>query len=142
MIGSHIGPNSQKLASWLLEYEAFAEELSSSPASITRVSEKLRLHLISLAGSSGFHALQARALVLSKIQTSRLKAIEVGTNGSLEGLESLANGETFSAGTVLIGTLLELLNVFIGYDLVFHLLQNIWSELPERESDSWELKED
>ena len=88
------------------------------------VSEKLRRPLSTLAGSSGFRSLLARALTLAKAQDPRLSAVQVKPDGSLEGLGS--GDQDAESGVILIAQLLELLVTFIGEGLVMNLVLDSW----------------
>lgn len=88
------------------------------------VSEKLRRPLSTLAGSSGFRSLLARAVTLAKAQDPRLSAVQVNPDGSLEGLGS--QDQDAQAGVMLIAQLLELLVTFIGEGLVLNLVLDSW----------------
>ena len=88
------------------------------------VSEKLRQPLSTLAGSSGFRSLLARALTLAKAQNPRLSAVQVKPDGSLEGLGR--EDQDTEAGVLLIAQLLELLVAFIGEALTMKLVLDSW----------------
>jgi hypothetical protein len=118
-------PKIRALAQQLLAYEAAAGNPSESnmPA-VLCVSEKLRRPLSTLAGSSGFRSLLARAVTLAKAQDPRLSAVQVNPDGSLEGLGS--QDQDAQAGVMLIAQLLELLVTFIGEGLVLNLVLDSW----------------
>lgn len=88
------------------------------------VSEKLRHPLSTLAGSSGFRSLLARALTLAKAQNPRLARCNLKPDGSLDGLGS--EDQDVEAGVILIAQLLELLVTFIGEGLVMNLVLDSW----------------
>lgn len=133
------------LAQRLLAYEAAALNSSEhdTPA-VSRVSEKLRGSLTTLAGATGFRTLLARALTLAKKHapgTPGINAIQVRPDGSLAGLNELHdNGEIAEAGVLLIAQLLGLLVLFIGENLVLRLALDIWPDLsvvdPELQKES------
>jgi hypothetical protein len=59
-----------------------------------------------------------------------IDALQVTSNGSLEGLDVLpAEGDAAEIGLLLIAQLLELLVVFIGEHLVLRLLSDVWPGL-------------
>src|SRR4051812_15005822 len=95
-------PNARETAMQLLKYETGGGEPpdGSLPAAI-RVCEKLRRTLSTLAGSTGFNAILARALSMAKLQDPRLAATRVQPDGSLEGLTEPRNDEK-PAGLALI----------------------------------------
>jgi len=115
------------LAERLLAHEAAILNCSEHTASVViRVTEKLRASLTRLAGAAGFRTLLTRALTLAKMRaadTPGINVLQVISDGSLEGLDSLPNdGETAEVGLLLIAQLLELLGVFVGEHLVLRLL--------------------
>jgi len=97
--------------------------------SICRVCDKLRHPLTTLAGSAGYRSLLARALTLAKQESPVLKAWEVRSDGSLQGL----NGEAAQSGAVLIAQIIGLMITFIGEPLTLRLLHDIWLDLPDFE---------
>lgn len=120
----------RELAQRLLAYE----EVETSPAkadmhAVSRVCDKLRLPLTTLAGAAGFRSLLARALTLAKRESPVLDAWEVKSDGSLQGL----NGEASQSGTVLIAHLIGLMITFIGESLTLRLLHDVWLDLPGSE---------
>jgi hypothetical protein len=119
------------LARRLLRQEASAASPDGTPASATMlVSEKLRRPISTLAGSTGFLALLARALSLAKAEAPGLGVVRLNPDGSLAGLGTLAPAEVEASGAVLIAQLLDLLNSFIGEALTLRLLRDAWPELP------------
>ena len=93
------------------------------------VSEKLRLPLSTLAGSSGFRSILARSLTLAKAQAPGLSAVQVKPDGSLEGLSYLGNqDQDAEAGVILIAQLLGLLVTFIGEGLMLSLVLDAWPD--------------
>jgi hypothetical protein len=126
----------------LLAYEAGAGKSSENDLSAAvRVSEKLRRPLSTLAGASGFRALLGRALMLAKAQDPALAAVRVQPDGSLEGWSELCNKEGAQAGLELIAQLLGLLNAFIGPDLAWRLVGDVWPDLPAPVAEADEEKE-
>jgi hypothetical protein len=109
-------PESRHLAQRLLTYEAVAGENSEPAESAAfRVCAKLRRPLITLAGVAGFRSLLSRALTLARAEAPSLSAVQVAADGSLKGLDELAQ---------LIGLLLT----FIGDGLTLRLVQDVWPE--------------
>ena len=116
-----------------------AHEASGRKASETKtvadfhVCEKLRPHLATLMGNSGFRALLARALALASAEVSSLRAIQVNADGKLEGLKTLQArlrpADFREARVVLLAQLLGLLVAFIGPALTLRLLGEIWQQL-------------
>jgi len=120
------------------EIKSFAAE---TPAGFP-VCEKLRLHLATFMGKTGFHTLLARALTLSTAEVPWLCAVRTRADDSLEGLEALhaqLNPEEFSEGElVLLAQLLGLLVAFIGEKLTLRLVREVWPEVP---LDDWNSNE-
>jgi hypothetical protein len=118
------------LAQQLLAHETAILNCSEdTKPTVIRVTEKLRVSLIRLAGTAGYRTLLTRALILAKMRAPDIPGIsvvQIMPNGSLEGLDGLSDDE---AGLLLIAQLLELLVVFIGDHLVLRLLSDVWSDL-------------
>jgi hypothetical protein len=123
-------PETRDLAQRLLVYEANAADSSETdvPAA-SRVSEKLRRRLTTVAGVAGYCALLRRALALAKAHVPGLSAVCVKPDGSLEGLNELHNEEAAKAGAMLIAQLFELLITFIGEYLTLSLIHDVWPDL-------------
>jgi hypothetical protein len=126
---SRATPNLKHLAERLLGYEAVAGTVAPGAATAAaRVSEKLRQVLTRLLGAGGFRALLARAVVLAKAEAPELGAVQVETDGSLEGLKSEA-GPSAKGEIVLIAQFLGLLVTFVGEALMLSLVQNAWPKV-------------
>ena len=97
------------------------------------VSEKLRPHLATLMGNTGFRALLSRALALAHPEAAWLRAVQVRADGSLEGLDEIDAqvdpDEIFEGCVVLLAELLGLLVAFIGENLTFQLVRDVWPKL-------------
>jgi hypothetical protein len=95
--------------------------------------EKLRLHLVTLMGTSGFRALLARACTLASVEAPWLSQLQVNPDGSLEWPDELADQidrqQMTEGGVVLIALLLSLLLAFIGQNLTLRILQQVWPTL-------------
>jgi hypothetical protein len=126
-------PKSRHLAQRLLTYEALAGE-NSEPAetAASRVCERLRQPLITLAGVAGFRSLLSRALTLARAEAPSLNTVEVEADGSVKGLGDLASQidkeQTRDGGAILIAQLIGLLLTFIGEGLTLRLVQDVWPE--------------
>jgi hypothetical protein len=130
------------LARRILAYEADAGRNSEpSESAASRVCEKLRQPLCSLAGVAGFRSLLTRALALARVEAPSLSAVQVGADGSLKGLEDLALQEdkdlSKAEGAILIAQLLGLLLTFVGEGITLRLVQSVWPEsaFDDRESE-------
>jgi len=124
-------PESRHLAQRLLTYEAVARENSEPGESAAfRVCERLRRPLITLAGVAGFRSLLSRALTLARAEAPSLSAVQVAADGSLKGLDELADDteQDRDGGAILIAQLIGLLLTFIGEGLTLRLVQDVWPE--------------
>jgi hypothetical protein len=121
---SSVSPKTRELADRLVEFEKAAEASTHDPPSTCRVCEKLRYPLVTLTGMAGYSSLLSRALTLAKREAPELRAVEVRSDASLEGLE----GDASQAHPVLVAYLLSLLITFIGEDLTMKLVRDIWPE--------------
>jgi len=117
----------------LLHYEASAGNTSEPVESTTlRVYQKLRQGLGELAGSAGFHALASRALTLARLEVPSLTGVQIGADGSLEGMSAIEasikveQNRADESGVILISRLLGLLFVFLGEALTLNLLRDAW----------------
>ena len=120
-------PASLQLARRLLSYEAAVSKNSESAESAaSRVCEKLRQPLCSLAGIAGFRSLLSRALALARAEAPSLSAVQVSADGSLKGLDDLAPQDdtdlSKAEGAILIAQLLGLLLAFIGEAMTSRLV--------------------
>ena len=100
---------------------------------------KLRPHLATLMGNTGFHALLMRALSLANTEDPSLRSVRVKADGSLEGLEELqAQGNTVEiaeGSVVLVAQLLGLLVAFIGEHLTLQMVREVWPKLSLNDLD-------
>jgi hypothetical protein len=124
-------PKTRAIAQQLVAHEGRAGNPAepNAPAAF-RVSEKLRRPLSTLVGATGFRALLARALALTKAQVPGLDALQIKPDGSLDGLGEVGVDQQSEAGAVVIAQLLALLDVFIGNALTQRLVADIWPDLP------------
>ena len=126
MIRTEINPATAELAERLVALEKEAPILTEEGRLATcRVCEKLRRPLSHLVGTTGVSVLLQRALALAKRESPALQGVQVLTDGRLRGLE----GEAAGAISVLIAHLIQLLTTFIGEELTFKLLHDVWPEM-------------
>ena len=130
---STASPATQDLARRLLAFEAKHDNASDARLHVAvQVIEELRIHLISLAGVVGFRSLLSRALTLAKSEVPSLDMVQVREDGSLEGLDGIAQSQEAvaagDAGLVLVAHLLELLVTFIGQPLTLRLVSDAWPD--------------
>ena len=123
-------PTTRELAQRLVAYEEVetGSDIGDTHA-VSRVCDKLRRPITTLAGVAGFRSLLARALTLAKQESPVLNAWEVQADGSLRGL----NGEAAQSGDVVIAHLIGLLITFVGESLTLRLLHDVWLDLPDPE---------
>jgi hypothetical protein len=92
-----------------------------------------------LIGKAGFQALLARSLALAERDSSWLHAVRVNPDGSLLTLgelpTQLSAKEIAEGGVDLITELLGLLIAFIGEQLTWHLMHDVWPQLPPHAFD-------
>src|SRR4051794_5902263 len=94
-----------------------------------RVCEKLRVSLTRFAGADGFTALLRRALALARAEVPALHGITEKADGSLAGLEELAEDARnvgIDAAVAITAHLLGLLVTFIGEPLMMRLVHEAW----------------
>jgi hypothetical protein len=113
-------------------------------AAVSRVCEKLRQPLSTLAGVAGFHSLLSCALRLARAEVPTLRAVKLAENGSLQGLDALGpqndQDRASEGGAILIAHLLGLLIKFIGVGITSRLVQDVWPESALDDRDSGKEK--
>lgn len=143
---SSLDPKFRKFARRVLALEAAAgkPDDAESPATF-RVCEKLRRPLSRFAGVAGFRSLLSRALALADDEVHWLKAVQVKTDGSLEGLNKveaqLSQREISRGEILLIAHLIGLLVTFIGEPLTLRIVQEAWPEVSWSDLNSEPEKE-
>jgi hypothetical protein len=115
------------LAQRLLAYEnAEGKTSERKEFAAVRVCERLRQPLIKLAGVAGFRSLLSRALTLARAEAPGLSAVQVATDGSLQGLDALRPlvdaDHAGEAGIILITELLGLLVRVVGEAMTLQLV--------------------
>lgn len=121
------------LAKKILAYEGGKSETKEARGdAAAHVFEKLRLHLSKLVGIAGFQALLTRSRALAEAEVRWLAAIQIMSDGALEGISEIImqqEADAAAEGSVaLLGHLLGLLITFIGKDLTLRLVQDIWPD--------------
>jgi hypothetical protein len=126
-----------ELAAWLL-----AHEMSDAGGGLAigdaaeRVCQKLLDRMSRLITPSGCRALLSRALHLVGADFAFLRGIEPGSLAQpyLEGIgrsaQSTDAGQVQRGIAALLGTLIELVALFIGEYLTGRLLREVWPDLP------------
>jgi len=132
---SRATPQMRNFAKCLITYETLENKSSGTetPAAF-HVCEKLRLHLATFMGKTGFHTLLSRSLALSTAEVPWLVAVRAQVDDSFEGLEELHaqldREEFFEGEIVLLAQLLGLLVAFIGEKLTVRLVREVWPKVP------------
>lgn len=119
----------------LIAYEAKANESTESTMPPAHpVIEHLRPHLAILMGDTGFRALLTRALARAEAEVPWLRAVQVKTDGTLQGFDgqpTQVDPKDAAAGSVaLLAQLLALLATFIGPNMTLRLMREIWPAVP------------
>ncbi len=135
-MSNHATPNLKEFAERLLAHESGLSATKGATGPVAfRVCEKMRLSFSHLMGAAGFRALSARALSLAGREASWLVEMEIGPDGSLQGLaemEGKLDEKSIVAGeTVLVSQILFLMVTFIGSDLTLQLLRDIWPNMDD-----------
>jgi hypothetical protein len=128
------------IAERLINYETPRNDSSKTKGIAPfRVTERLRPHLATLMGHGGFRALLARALALARTEVSWLRAVEVNTDGTLDGLDKLQArlkpADFLEGRVVLLAQLLGLLVAMIGPGLTSRLVGEVWPQLAADNAD-------
>jgi hypothetical protein len=139
---SRASSQNQELARRLIVFEAARANSSDAPVDVAMlVIGELRLRLVKLAGAEGFRSLLSRALTLSKMEAPALQMVQIGADGSVEGLDGIDGSEEAraaagQAGAILVAHLLQLLVTFIGTPLTLRLVRDTWPDASMDGADS------
>jgi hypothetical protein len=132
---TRVTPELRRVAQRLLVLESGGRGrlASRGETAASHVCEKLRVVLSALVGAGGFRALLERALTLAKAEAPELAAVQVGADGSLQGLNKFelrfAKSQIAKGEAILIAQLLELLVTFIGKGLLVSQLRDAWPKV-------------
>lgn len=137
---SRVTPQMRNFAERVIAFETRGNKSSETKTQTAYlVSEKLRPRLATLMGSTGFRALLSRSLALAHPEAAWLRAVHVKADGSLEGLDALEAqvdpDEMFGGCVVLLAQLLGLLVAFVGENLTFQLVRDVWPKLSLHDLD-------
>jgi len=125
------------LARWLLE-----EELSGrqGPDALVEAAEracqKLSGRVATLVTTTGYRALFARALFLTRAEFPFLSAVQVGAipencfDGLRDGVSSVTGAELRDGLAAVLAGIMGLLATFIGDDLTVRLVRDVWPAAP------------
>jgi len=98
-----------------------------------QIFEKLRPHLATLMGTTGFRGLISRALMLAAGEAPWLCRLQVRGDGMVVGFDGTdwwADAEKMTEGNVvLVAQLLGLLVAFIGEQLALQMVREVWPKL-------------
>jgi len=94
-----------------------------------RACDKLRAPLAKFAGAAGYRSLISRAMALARAESPALDRVQVSADGTLEGLEEIAQTDN-DAGLSVLVHLLGLLVIFIGERLTLVLVREAWPDAP------------
>ena len=128
---SRLTPLAREIAARIIAHEAEEHAPSASLSSAFHACERLRPHLSTLMGRSGFRALLCRALAVTSAELPGLEAVTVKDDGSLDGWDGPGlQATSFNKHSVLlVAQLLGLLVAFIGDDLTLRLVRDVWPAL-------------
>ena len=139
---NHATPKMRDCAERLIAHETRKNKSSATKnRAAFHVGEKLRPHLATLMGNTGFRALLSRALALANAEVPWLRAVHVKADGSLEGMDELeleaqVDPKEIAVGrVVLLAQLLGLLVAFIGENLTLQLVREVWPKLSLNDLD-------
>ena len=126
------------IAERLITYEATGNNSSRKKAAANfPVCDKLRPHLATLMGSTGYRALLSRALARAEAEVPSLRVVQVDADGSITGFDKLearaAPDELAKAPVALVVQLFGLLSAFIGEDLMLHIVRDVWPQLARKD---------
>jgi hypothetical protein len=130
-------PSHHALARWLVTTEVGdAEGRPADPAAAGRVFDKLGQRLAQLITPVGSEALLRRAVHLTHTEFPFLDGVQAAssvdplTTRLREAAATVEPSQAQEAFVSVLGTLVALLESFIGQDLTFRLLRDVWPELP------------
>ena len=126
-------PSLETFAGLLITHEAQSRQAGGSEApDAFQIFEKLRAPLATLMGSTGYHALLSRALMVAGREAPWVGNVQVKAGGTLalRAAAAPATPQDVAAGsTVLVLTLFGLLVAFIGEQLTLRLVREVWPDL-------------
>jgi hypothetical protein len=140
MDSMHPSPTICNWARRVIAYEADRTPEQTEAATF-RVYEKLRRQLCAPVGVDAFRALASRALTLAKSESPRLSAVQVATDGSLQGFGEVGSqpdtDQDNEVGVILIARLLGLFLTFLGEATTLRLIEDLRLQFDVRpESDT------
>jgi hypothetical protein len=130
-MSSRVTPRIRDLAKRLVAAEAKVASRSTEtkrPAAFL-VCDRLRPHLATLMGSTGFNAFLSRALALGRSEADWLYAVALTGDGlglSEKAGEKVGPEVMTEGGVVLVAQLLGLLVAFVGERLTLRIVREVW----------------
>jgi hypothetical protein len=129
-------PAQQELARWLLQHERVVDahhHLGGPLEPTESVLRRLHPGVTALVTTTGYRALLARALHLTRPRFPFLESVQVSDGDAFIEGPRVVGGERIDEGLeALIGSLLALLVSFIGDDLTNNLIRAAWPDAPLR----------
>ena len=137
---NQVTPAVRDLARWVLaqEKQGKANSLTAADAAFSAF-EQLRARWTKIIGVNGYQALLSRALVLARVSVSGslesdqavwLATAQVNADGVLNAGEPTTDGESGNHGAEVsvevMAQMLGLLISFIGEELTFSLVRDVW----------------
>lgn len=130
---SRATPEMRDFAERLVAHEMARTKSGPDTPVALHICGQLRPQLSLLMGSTGYSALLARALALALPEAPGLRAVGVGADGTLAGMDAPdehPEPEDLAAGGVaLLAQLLGLLEGFIGGTQTVRILREVWPKL-------------
>jgi hypothetical protein len=127
----------RNFAARLINHDAGLRSSAQGTSAAFKVPDRMRTHLTTLMGNGGHRALLMRALALAGAEVRWLREVEVGIDGSLEGLDTIrepvTHDEAFNGGAVLVAHLMGLLVAFIGERLTLQIVREVWPKMPTKD---------
>jgi hypothetical protein len=124
------------LAGWLLAKEFGGEaDTAGLVAAGNRVCQKISIRLARRVSAEGAQAILARALHLARATYPVLEGARVAQaqDMGLEGLNTRPDASEMRQGMLaVVSTLIDLLVRFIGEELAWRMMREVWSDLPSR----------
>jgi hypothetical protein len=125
------------LAGWLLAKEFGSEaDTAGLVAAGSRVCQKISLRLARRVSAEGAQAILSRALHLARAANPVLEGARVAQapDLGLDGLNTYPDASEMRHGMLaVVSALIDLLVRFIGEELAWRMMREVWPDLPSRE---------
>ncbi len=131
---SRATPRLRRLSRYLIACETRrTPSLSPLIPAAFSICGQLRPQLAPLMGNAGFRAFLSRTLAVAAVEADWLQGVRVDANGSLEWMAGtrapVPPRDLAEGGVILMAQFLGLLIAFIGENLTFRILHEVWPEL-------------